>query len=339
LERIGAGVTRVYVELSGESPDLAQAEAAAVGEVLGGRPLSPPGSLFALELPEEGAAAALAERLALARRVLVEAPHGTEFLPGEGGPAAPGESAAFRHLGSPTGGRTTRGLDEAARSWKGAGGRIDLETPDRRFWWVDRGPDPELLLEEVASVDRQRTAGRAISALPFQRPIGLAPRLARAAANLARIRPGDRVVDPFLGTGALLAEAALIGARVTGVDVEAEMVRGANRNFTHLGVSAERLVVGDSGEVNFPGCKGPFDALITDPPYGRASSPGIEGAEALLRRVVPRWADRLRRGAFAVIVLPGGADPLAPPWERILAVPVRVHRSLTREFRVYRRAG
>lgn len=329
----------VYVELSGESPELAGAEAEAVAEILGGRAFfreRPESPVVRFELPEDRVPE-LVRRLALARRCLIEVRGRPEFTTPSDGPRSPEEPASFRRLGKPSGGREDRGIDLAARAWKAAGGRVDLERPQRRFWWYADVTGTDRLLEEVGTVDRPATSARRISALPFQRPIGLAPRLARAAANLARIRPGDRVVDPFLGTGALLAEAALFGARVTGIDLEAEMVRGANRNFSHLGVSAERLIVGDSSTVEFPGSDGPFDALLTDPPYGRASSTRGEAAAALLDRVLPAWAGRLSPTAYAVVILPGGPDPLVDPWRRRLAVPVRVHRSLTREFRVYRR--
>lgn len=248
-----------------------------------------------------------------------------------------GASASFRRIGRPSGGRDDPAVHGAATAWKSAGGRIDLDAAEHRFWLDGSAPPGTRLLEEVAEVDRPAVATRRISTLPFRRPIGLAPRLARAAANLARIGPGDRVLDPFLGTGALLAEAALLGARITGIDQEAAMVQGALRNFSHLGVTAERLVVGDAGEVEFPGSSGPFDALLTDPPYGRASSTGGEAAASLLARVLPRWAARVRPSGVVVLVLPGGPDPLTEPWRRVLSVPVRVHRSLTREFRVYRR--
>jgi hypothetical protein len=37
--------------------------------------------------------------------------------------------------------------------------------------------------------------------------------------------------------------------------------------------------------------------------------------------------------------VPGGPDPLPAPWTRVVSIPDRVHRSLTREFRVYEREG
>jgi tRNA (guanine10-N2)-dimethyltransferase len=226
----------------------------------------------------------------------------------------------------------------AVRIWKGAGGRIDLEQPDCRFWLVADAAGSDRWLEEVGGVDRRAFTARRISTLPFQRPVGLAPRLARAAANLARVTSGSCVIDPFLGTGALLAEAALLGARVVGIDRDPRMVQGALQNFAHLGVEAEELVVGDSGEVELRGSEGPFDAVLSDLPYGRASGTGGEEAAHLAHRVIPRWAERVRPGGRVVLVVAGGEDPLSAPWQRVVSVPVRVHRSLTREFRVYERA-
>lgn len=330
---------RIMVELSGESLELGYAEAVAAAETLGGQGLGPPlagTTLATLELPEAGIPL-LARRLALARRCLVEVTDGpVEELPAWR-PDAEGSSAAFRWVGRPSSGGGDPSIHAAATAWKGAGGTINLEAPAHRFWLASSGASRVRLLEEVAAVDRPEVATRRISRLPFRRPIGLAPRLARAAANLAHVAPGDRVLDPFLGTGALLAEAALLGGRVTGIDQDAAMVQGALRNFAHLGVTAHELVVGDAGEVEFPGSAGPFDALLTDPPYGRASSTGGEASGSLLARILPRWAARVRSSGYVVVVLPGGPDPLTDPWRRVLSVPVRVHRSLTREFRVYRR--
>ncbi|HXQ48792.1 MAG TPA: hypothetical protein VN842_03315, partial [Thermoplasmata archaeon] len=124
-----------------------------------------------------------------------------------------------------------------------------------------------------------------------------------------------------------------------GIDRDPTMIQGALRNFAHLGVTAEAMTVGDSGEVEFAGSLEPFDALLSDLPYGRASGTGGEEAAGLAGRVVPRWADRIRRGGRVVLILPGGEDPVPLPWRRVLSIPLRVHRSLTREFRVYERSA
>lgn len=327
----------MYVELAGEAPDLARAEAVGAAEALGGRPV-PSGlePLLALELPDEAAVGRLGARVALARRCLIAVRPDEPLSAALAAEGAGGSSAAFRRLG-----RSPGGADEsvvaAGRMYRSGGGTIDLERPERRYWLFGRPGLGDALLLEVAAVDRAQSALRRMPLLPFQRPVSLPPRLARAAANLARVRPGDRVLDPFLGTGALLAEAALLGARVYGIDRDPEMVRGALRNFAHLGVEATGLVEGDAGSVDFSSDV-PFDALLTDPPYGRASSTGGEGPSEVVGRVLPRWAERVRPGGRLVVVAPAGAPALPPPWTARVRVPVRVHRSLTREFRAYERA-
>jgi tRNA (guanine10-N2)-dimethyltransferase len=338
---VGAGTVTVgYVEPSGESPELARAEATAAAESLGGG--APPADAFELEglvavsLPGREAVLGLAQRIALARRCLEvvhpgEAAEGAASLEG-----SDGRRAVFRRIGRSEGSSDSV-VRSAGRAYRTAGGAIDLESPERTYWIATSSDGRTALLREVARVDRAAFSLRAMPRLPFRRPVSMAPRLARAAANLARIRPGDRVLDPFLGTGALLAEAALLGGRAYGIDRDPTMVRGALRNFAQLGVEAAELVEGDAGEATFGDPAARFEAVLTDPPYGRASGTGGESAAAVWRRVGPRWADRVVPGGRVVAVVPPGFGSLEPPWDEEFSVRVRVHRSLTREFRVYRR--
>jgi tRNA (guanine10-N2)-dimethyltransferase len=336
-------MSRVFVETSGESAALAVAEAIAAAEALGGRAVEDnvveASGLVAVDLPEETDVPRLANRLALARRCLRPQATAAEFAPWLAHAGAGGGSAAVRRLGRPSSGGNDAAVLEAGGAFKSGGGRIDLERPDRRFWLVRGADGKDRLFEEVASVDRHSASDRRMPTLPFQRPVSLPPRLARAAANLARVRSGDRVLDPFLGTGALLAEAGLLGARLFGIDSDPEMIRGALRNLGHLGVVADELVVGDAGAAGFASAEATFDALLTDPPYGRASSTGGEGSAAVVDRILPRWAPHVRPGGRIVVIVSSPVTGPGPDWSLVTAVPVRVHRSLTREFRVYERNG
>ncbi len=332
------------VELSGANPALASAELAGASHALGGgvvgRADDLPVPLVLLELPSTVPPRALSDRLALARRLFAVWPESDAAgivgrLRREG---AQGRSAAFRRLAAPRGSLADREILDLAAAYRAAGGRIDLGAPERRFSVARDGTGRLWIAEEAGRTDRRAFDARRMPRLPFQRPVSLAPHLARVAANLAEVRPGDRVVDPFVGTGALLLEAALLGARVSGVDRDPTMVRGAIRNFAHLDVEAERLVAGDAGEAFSPS-EGPgWDAVLTDPPYGRSSGSGGEPPAALLARVLPSWAERIRPGGRIVLVTPGGPHPLSEPWVCAASVPDRVHGSLTREFRVYVRA-
>jgi len=330
-----------YVEPSGEASDLARLEVAGAVEALGGRvgsATAPPlEGLVPVRVPAEATLVALAGRLALARRTLVlVGPSGSlvEAARREGGS---GRSAAVRRLGRP-GSPADPAVRAAGQAYVLGGGSVDLEAPERRYWLSREGDGPAMLLREVAAVERAEAARRAMPRLPFRRPVSLAPRLARAAANLAALRPGDRVLDPFLGTGALLAEAALLGAIVYGIDADPAMVRGALRNLDHLGVHAEVIVEGDARQVNLPGGPPQFDAIVTDPPYGRSSASVGAEPPRLVPEVLERWQASVRPSGRIVVLSPGGAPSVGPPWKEDCRVAVRVHRSLTREFRRYRRA-
>jgi len=330
------------VETSGENPGLAQEEVGAAVRAIGGR-LEPssagsPDGLLEVQVPTEADLAALARRLALARRVLVPIAGAPGVQAGARGEGERRGRAAFRRLGSP-GASADEAILLAGRAYVEGGGTIDLLRPERRYWLAATPDGRDLLLREVAGVPRSEFTARAMPRLPFRRPVSLPPRLARAATNLAGVGPGDRVLDPFVGTGALLAEAALLGARVYGIDADPQMLRGALRNFAHLGVRAEELVEGDARSVDLPGTPPEFEALVTDPPYGRSSASVGADPSRLVQEVLARWAPRIRPLGPIVVLLPGGPPALPPPWIEELRVPVRVHRSLTREFCRYRRAA
>jgi putative methyltransferase (TIGR01177 family) len=331
-----------YVEPSGESPALAHAEAIAAAEALGGVSGEGRGprlrGLVEVGLPAPPDVSRLAARLALARRCLVSAgPEG----PLAASPAEEGRSgrpAAFRRIGRSVGGSDPL-VRAAGQAYRDAGGTIDLERPERTYWLADSDAGEPALLVEVAAIDRRATAARSIPHLPFRRPVALAPRLSRAAANLARVRPGEPVLDPFVGTGALLGEVALLGGRAYGIDRDAAMLRGALRNFAHLGVAAEALLEGDARTVDLRVPGAGFASIVTDPPYGRSSGTGGENAREVAREAVARWAPHVVPGGRLVVVRPDPDPVIDPPWTTVVSVSVRVHRSLTRTFSVYEKAG
>ncbi len=328
----------VEVWLSGENLPLAQAEATAVAALLGSTASAPPlHGRLRVQLPSVEAAETFSGRLALSHRCAAVYPalcadQVDAALRREG---AAGRTAAFQWVAGTSATSSPGTLARLGQAYVAGGGSIDLRRPDRRFWVEEQEGGSVVLFEGLAPTARSGVKSRATPELPFQRPVTLPPRLARAVVNLAHIEEGSRVVDPFLGTGALLVEAALLGARTVGIDVDGAMVRGALRNFAYFRRDPESLRQADAADAAREFSDASFDALVTDPPYGRASGTRGEAATDLWRRTIRVWASRVRAGGRLAVVVPAGTEAAIPGTRLELSIPQRVHRSLTREFRVY----
>lgn len=189
----------------------------------------------------------------------------------------------------------------------------------------------------VGKIDRARFEARKGENRPFFSPVSLHPKYARVLVNLSRAKEGGRLLDPFCGTGGILIEASLCGLRALGSDLDARMVEGAATNLSHFGLRAdlERCDV-----AHVLDAFGEVDAIATDPPYGRASSTGKEGAGPLHRRMLPAFRDVLKEGGRAAVVLPdlSALSKIPEGLEVEESHALRVHRSLVRNFVVLRKS-
>ena len=123
---------------------------------------------------------------------------------------------------------------------------------------------------------------------PFFHPSMMNSILARTMCNLAGVRPGNIVLDPFCGGGGILCEAAYIGASVVGIDKNWKLLEGARINLSAI-KSKYSLIQADALYLPVQA----VDHIVTDPPYGRSSS--TRGAEAR------ELFDSLLRGASSVL--------------------------------------
>jgi len=161
--------------------------------------------------------------------------------------------------------------------------------------------------------------------LPVSYPITMHPRYSRALINIARIKSGAKLLDPFCGTGAMMIEALLMGFSVMCGDKDSRMLSAAELNMERFGVSAN-IIEGDV-EVH----SGHYDAIVTDPPYGRSSSSQGENIYGLYRRAFRKFSELTDRVA---IVLPNerGIEIGKKYFTLVEEYPVRVHKSLTRHY-------
>lgn len=130
-------------------------------------------------------------------------------------------------------------------------------------------------------------------------PAASHPTVAAALARLAEARPGDRVWDPFVGSGLELIERAKLGPTrsLVGTDLATTAIDAARANLHAAGMTAA-LVVGDARDA--PGQRD-LDLVITNPPLGsRVKTDAVR----LLVDILPVIARRLAPGGRLVWITP-----------------------------------
>jgi tRNA (guanine10-N2)-dimethyltransferase len=317
---------RLIVELSGEHPTLPFAELEVVGRVKDFRP-----QVAVVECQDSGTT----RRLALAHSVL-------EYL-GESAADPVSLIAMVRDLG------ITAEAPFAARVKKIAGSSMDATVPEleRRIGSIIHGkvslgnPSCEYrailsrdrcyfgkVLQHIdrSSYDKRRPGSRA-----FFHPGVMMPRLARALVNISLVSPGERLLDPFCGTGGIVLEASLVGAESTGSDIDPFMVSGSRKN-----VSGAALVRADTTTLPFRDAS--FDAVVTDLPYGQSVSIIAGSLEGLYRDALTEIRRILMPGKRAVVVTHRDISCEAALVMSVRACYTqRVHKSLTRRILVLER--
>src|SRR5207247_10384919 len=103
-------------------------------------------------------------------------------------------------------------------------------------------------------------------------PAKMAPELARRIVA-SYSAPGQLVVDPMCGIGTTLVEAAALGRRALGVELEARWASLADANLDHVLDAQRRMLanlrVGDARQLVevLADAVGHVDLVVTSPPY------------------------------------------------------------------------
>ncbi len=323
------------MELSGECEKLAVAEVMALGGAsdgavtIDGRAL-----LMASDVSED----VLVKRLSLAWSISqhIFSCETDELVNELHGLALPGKSFRVRvvRLGDIHDSGTSMGITRKAGEILSARHAVDLDNPDVELRvLMSKRLHAGILLGET---DRQGLESRKADNRPFRHPISLHPKLARAMGNLTGINAGETLLDPFCGTGGILLEAGLMGCKVLGGDMDARMVSGTIMNLEHYGVANHDIRQIDISA--WPEQGAGVDAIATDPPYGRSASTAKEPIGSLYQRAFKSCHEMLKPGGKLAIALPGENHvTLAEGFQLEGMYPVRVHRSLTRNFCIFRK--
>lgn len=159
-------------------------------------------------------------------------------------------------------------------------------------------------------------------------PVSLHPKLARALVNLSRAKSEETVLDPFCGTGGILLEAGLMGLKTIGNDIDKKMLAMAKTNLDFFKVKGYRLMQKDARKI-----KVETDAIVTDPPYGRASSLKKQDMREMIEGFLDNAYNLLQKGKRLIIIFPNSMK-FKSKFKTEKAIDVYVHKLLTRTVNI-----
>ncbi|MBX5321638.1 MAG: TRM11 family methyltransferase [Candidatus Bathyarchaeota archaeon] len=220
------------------------------------------------------------------------------------------------------------------KSVKGA--RVNLKNPEKTFTGILT--DNKLVFGlKIADVPPKSFTERRPKKKPFFHPSAMPPKFARCMVNLAKPRAGDLVFDPFCGTGSILIEAALMGCRVIGLDIQRRMARGSLKNFRYFGIAPEGLIVADAK--NPPVRK--VDCVVADPPYGKSATTLKRATRQIIEECLKAVYEMLGKGQHICMAAPKtvGISQIGTSlgYKCVESHLVYIHRSLTREIAVFKK--
>lgn len=211
---------------------------------------------------------------------------------------------------------------------------VNLKTPNKTFYGILTNGKLVFGLR-LAEIKPKPFVERRPRKKPFFHPSAMNAKLARCMVNLAQPKIGDIVLDPFCGTGTTILEAALIGCKPIGTDVQLRMIRGAKKNLNHFGLIAEAIILADARILPLTS----VDCIVTDPPYGKSATTLKSDTKTIVKGILQSARSLLAKGQRICIASPKTLH-IAELGKKLGYKHVEshfayVHRTLTREIAVF----
>ncbi|MDV3244817.1 MAG: hypothetical protein LYZ66_06565 [Nitrososphaerales archaeon] len=147
--------------------------------------------------------------------------------------------------------------------------------------------------------------------------IAMSPRLAQLLVNLSGLAPGKTLLDPFCGSGTILAEGLFKSLVCVGVDSDAGRIRDARKNLgwarSRAGRGTFSLKLGDARELPSLLGRSSVDGVVTEPlllptfesrPSTKVANELMETAGETYAEALSSIAETLTPGARVVMVVP-----------------------------------
>ena len=181
---------------------------------------------------------------------------------------------------------------------------------------------------------------------PFFYPGSMSPKLARCMVNLAHIKKDQILLDPFCGTGGILIEGGMIGAKLIGSDINWNMKNGTLINLDYC-TSIDYCDIKESDyeayhiDVRELKLYEKVDAVVTDPPYGISTSTGGVKDGKIFHQFLESIDYNMKENAYLCIAHPHYLDinPVLDEFdfELLERHKIKMHKSLTRIISVIKK--
>lgn len=166
---------------------------------------------------------------------------------------------------------------------------------------------------------------------PYFHPGSMSPKLALCMVNLAHVKEGDVVLDPFCGTGGILIEAGDLNTTLIASDLEKCMYEGTKLNLAHEGFENFKVYWEDVRKLQIDET---VDAVAMDPPYGISTTLGGEDTKKLYTEALVAIEKHLKDDGHICMASPHYIDMNEvvenTPLKILEQHAIRMHKSLTR---------
>jgi tRNA (guanine10-N2)-dimethyltransferase len=204
-------------------------------------------------------------------------------------------------------------------------GPVSLDAPQREYRAIITGTTC-YFGRVILHIDRAGYQYRNPMRRPFFHPGVMMPITARALVNLSQAKPGERICDPFCGTGGVLLEAELCGMETIGSDMDSMMIDGCRKNLpgTDLFLAdATALPLRDNS----------VDSVVTDLPYGHSVCIMAASMDQLYTDSLREMRRIVKPGGRCVVVTHVNIQSLAEKeFTVVRKFSQRIHKSLTRQI-------
>jgi len=210
--------------------------------------------------------------------------------------------------------------------------KINLSKPDIKILYYSNKKTIISLWESDSETYYTKCLKHHIRYRPFFSPISIHPRISRSMVNLSNSAKGDKVMDPFCGTGGILIEIADMQIKAIGIDILGKMVEKSTGNLKHYNLKGI-VVKGDVEDAkNYD-----FKAIVTDPPYGLSTTTKGEGVGKLMSRSMEIFERNMGEKQRVVMAVSNPQLINSKKFNLIHKFEWYIHKSLTRYILVLER--